>query len=302
MLSSISRIQLHSLEVLIQQGSFGRAADHLNISQPALSMQIQRLEELCGGALVQRSSRPLKLTPFGEQFLPLAQPILRRFEDLEDWLQDAQSTVSGPLRLAAIPTIAPYCLPTVLPAFHAQFPEVQLHVSELPTEQLLEALLQERLDVGLMALPVAHRLTHLKVLPLWNETLWVYHPPKQFEGSVPAEVLQAWPTYLLAEGHCLRDQALGLCDPQKSGQTSGLQYQSGSLETLMRLVDVQGGLTIVPDMARSYLTADQKSTQTSSIESPHAERQIVLVYPAKSHKKKRIESLRLALMDYLSHS
>ncbi|MDG1253122.1 MAG: hydrogen peroxide-inducible genes activator [Schleiferiaceae bacterium] len=300
MISSITRTQLHYLDILIQQGSFGRAAEHLSISQPALSMQIQRLEELCGSALVNRSSRPIQATPFGSSFLPMAQSVLRRFGAMEDLIQDAQSTVSGPLRLAVIPTIAPYVLPAVLPHFNQAFPDVKLHVEELPTEALVHALLQEHLDVGLIALPIVQPLTHLKVHTLWDEALWAYHPPEQFSDAIPLETLEAWPTYLLAKGHCLREHVLGLCDPNSLDQDSSLHYESGSLESLMRLVDVQGGITIIPDMARAYLSDDRRLRQTSAVLSPLATRQIVLISKNNSHKKKRIESLKLSLMSYTS--
>ncbi|MFM1884529.1 MAG: hypothetical protein RL168_713, partial [Bacteroidota bacterium] len=194
----------------------------------------------------------------------------------------------------------PYLLPTILPKLVDAHPDIQMDIEELPTEQLLEAILQERVDVGIMALPISHSLQHLDILPLWTERLWVYHLEGACQSALTLDALKKWPTYLLAQGHCLRDQVLGLCDPTVSTQRQGMHYQSGSLETLMRLVDHQGGITIIPDMARNQLSKVHQTTKTSAITSELAQRQIVMVYKQTLQKKRLLEALRLGTLSYLS--
>ena len=300
MSSAITRVQVQYFEALLKAGSFATAAHTLHISQPALTMQIQRLEALVGGALVNRASRPVQATPLAQKLLPHLLEVLRRFEDLEDAIADQQEHLKGHLHIAAIPTIAPYLLPTILPKLVDAHPDIQMDIEELPTEQLLEAILQERVDVGIMALPISHSLQHLDILPLWTERLWVYHLEGACQSALTLDALKKWPTYLLAQGHCLRDQVLGLCDPAVSAQRQGMHYQSGSLETLMRLVDHQGGITIIPDMARNQLSQVHQTTKTSAITSELAQRQIVMVYKQTLQKKRLLEALRLGTLSYLS--
>lgn len=301
--SAITRVQAHYLEALLKAGSFAAAAQTLHISQPALTMQIQRLERIVGGALVNRASRPIQATPLAQKLLPHLLEVLRRFEDLEDAIADQQEHLKGHLHIAAIPTIAPYLLPTILPKLVDAHPDIQMDIEELPTEQLLEAILQERVDVGIMALPISHSLQHLDILPMWTERLWVYHLEGACQSALTLDALKKWPTYLLAQGHCLRDHVMGLCDPTLSAQRQGLHYQSGSLETLMRLVDHQGGITIIPDMARNQLSKAQQAANTSAIASDLAQRQIVIVFKHTLQKKRLLEALRIGTLSYLqSHA
>jgi len=272
----ITRTQIDYFLALVRHGQFAAAAEGLHISQPALSMQIQRLEELTGGALIDRKSRPLRLTPKGEELIPHLREIQAAFVRLESLLQQQDQEVHGQFRLAAIPTIAPYVLPASISGFVEKYPSVTLDVEELPTQMLLTALREERIDAGVIALPAKESLEGLTYTVLWAESLWAYHQPNASQAVFTPAQLQQWPLYVLTEGHCLRDHVVGLCG-QKDSTSGGMNFQAGSLDTLMRLVDQHGGMTVIPDMARAHLPDVKKAQCTSPISTQHARREIVLV-------------------------
>lgn len=294
--NAITRVQIDYYLALIRHGQFALAAHALHISQPALTMQIQKLEEHCGGALVYRKRKPLQLTALGERLLPHFKSIQNSFGELENLLSHVGVEIAGHFRVAAIPTIAPYVLPKSISAYVANFPNVTLEVEEMPTHHLLQALHEERLDAGIMALPIKESLKGLAFEALWTESLWAYHPVGASQGMVTEDQWSQWPVYVLTQGHCLRDHVVGLCGQQDLAD-GGMNFQAGNLDTLMRLVDERGGMTVIPDMARNYLSSEVKLKQTSSLSAPHAFREIVLVWnPKIPYKKSLINSLKSSVL------
>ncbi|MFZ9970653.1 MAG: LysR substrate-binding domain-containing protein [Bacteroidia bacterium] len=291
-ISGITRHQLNGLQALLRHGSFGAASEAMLISQPALSMQIQKLETQCGFPLVDRGAKPLALTPMGESFMAQAKLVLQAFHDLDDTLMDLQSRMEGELRLGVIPTIAPYYIPKVVGPFLQAYPNVQLQVRELTTERILAALRAGDIDLGVLAIPMAQDYQAFEVQELFQEPLWIYHQGEQALESMPyvglAE-LENYNAFLLNEGHCLRDHVLMICGPRSLNQREGLQYQSGSLEALINLVDRYGGLTVIPEMVRQGLTPDQQG-RTLPFGQDQAHRSIAIIHNKSGYKRRLVSA------------
>lgn len=273
---SYSITQLEYAVAVATHGHFGRAAAACDVSQPALSMQLRKLEQSIGVELFDRSRQPVVPTAIGEILIEQARVVLREAGHLADLRNVHAGVVAGELRVGVIPTLAPYLLPRFLRTLTADFPELRLAVDELPTDRLLEALRTDALDLALIA--TAPDTPGLSQRSLFREPLFVYahvnHPLARLE-SVRAEELSGTDVWLLSEEHCLREQTVRLCrdrhalDGQRtraaarSGHRNGsnngssadtscahlVRFESGNVETLRRLVEGGDGFTLLPQLA-----------------------------------------------------
>lgn len=288
--SGITRHQLRCLDALIRHKSYAAAAEHLLISQPALTMQIQKLESLCGFGLVDRYSKPLQLTDNALFFMPLIHQILATFSELDDTINGVQNRLEGELRLGVIPTVAPYYVPDIIGPFVKANPMVRLQVREMTTEKVLESLQVGDIDLGIVALPMAKDYSAFETQHLFDEALWVYHhgqPELLSKAYLELSELDDYTTFLLSEGHCLRDHVLMICGPRSLTQSKGLEYQSGSLETLVHLVDQYGGLTVIPEMTRKRMSEEQRS-RTLPLDASGSFRSIVIIHRKTGYKKRLV--------------
>ena len=243
---NITLRQLRYFEALARHGHFGRAADTIAISQPALSMQIKELEEIVGAALFERGSRLVRLTSFGEEFAVRTREILRSVDDLSDLARRAQGRLAGKLRIGVIPTIAPYLLPTLIGELTRQHPGLDIHVRETLTKQLIDELAAGRIDTAIVALPISEPA--FTEVPLFEEEFVLVRPRVDDGKPVPnAEMLHEMRLLLLEEGHCFRDQALSFCNIQSSRPREGLD--GSTLSTLVQMVGAGIGVTLIPEMA-----------------------------------------------------
>ncbi|MDA9019631.1 hydrogen peroxide-inducible genes activator [Flavimaricola sp.] len=236
---------------LARQQHFGRAAEACAISQPALSLQIKELEGMLGAPLVERTARQIRLTAMGEEFLRRTRPILLAVEELEDLARASKGPLSGRLRLGIIPTVAPYLLPDIITAVSQRFPDLELELRESVTRTLIDDLLDSRLDVAIVALPISEPA--LREFALFSEDFVLVRPPEDAAKPVPnADMLQAMRLLLLEEGHCFRDQALSFC---KVTDKQPRQVMEGSsLSTLVQMVSAGLGVTLIPEMALALET------------------------------------------------
>ena len=238
--------QLRYFDALAEHGHFGRAADVCAISQPALSVQIKELEESFGAPLLERTTRRVRLTSFGEDVLVRVREILRSVDELGDMARAAQSGLTGRLRLGVIPTIAPYLLPALLREVKTTFPDMSLMVRETMTANLLAELHAGRIDTAIVALPVSE--PSFTEVPLWSEEFVLLRPDSEAAAPVPApETLERERLLLLEEGHCFRDQALSFCSLPTARPHEGLD--GSSLSTLVQMVGAGLGVTVIPEMA-----------------------------------------------------
>ncbi len=233
-------------DALARFGHFGRAAEACSISQPALSVQIKELEGMLGSPLVERTSRQIRLTSLGEEFLERARKVLNEVDEMAELARKPHGPLTGRLRMGIIPTVAPYLLPEIIRHLSVSLPDLDLRPRESVTEALLEDLLQARLDVVIAALPVSE--PRLREFALFHEDFVLIRPSSESDLPVPApEKLQEMKLLLLEEGHCFRDQALSFCNIRPSDPS--LVMEGSSMATLVQMVDAGLGLTLIPEMA-----------------------------------------------------
>ena len=245
-MSRITLKHLRYFEALARHRHFGRAAEGLSISQPALSLQMKELEEILGAPLVERGPRQIRLTGLGEEVTLRARDILRGVDEVASLAQASSWPLSGRLRIGMIPTIAPYLLPRVLRQLGQRFPDLSLHPREAVTAKLVRDLAEGRLDLAMVALPVSE--PWLAEHPLFDEDFLLVRPASQSTAPVPkVEDLGQMPLLLLEEGHCFRDQAIAACKLPRTPK--GEIMEGSSLSTLVQMVAAGLGVTLIPEMA-----------------------------------------------------
>ncbi len=237
---------LRYFEALAQHGHFGRAAEACAISQPALSLQIQQLEELLGAPLVERGGRRIRLTSLGEAVAERVGGILRSVDELGDLARASYSPLAGRLRIGVIPTVAPYLLPAAMKSLSARFAGLDVRPREAVTRSLVEDLIEGRLDTAIVALPASEPSMHEH--PLFTEDFVLVRPAEDAARPVPnPAALREMRLLLLEEGHCFRDQALSYCT--LSSQVPRDLMEGSSLTTLVQMVGAGIGVTLIPQMA-----------------------------------------------------
>lgn len=243
--------QLRYFDALARHKHFGRAAETCAISQPALSLQVKELEAMVGAPLVERASRQIRLTALGEELLSRARTILLAVDELEELVRATKGPLAGRLRLGVIPTVAPYLLPDIMTALSNRFPGIELELRESVTKSLIGDLLEARIDVAIVALPISEPA--LREFALFSEEFVLVRPSEDTERPVPSpEKLQAMRLLLLEEGHCFRDQALSFCKLSKAHPRQ--MMEGSSLSTLVQMVGAGMGVTLIPEMAQDLET------------------------------------------------
>lgn len=271
--------QLTYFSALVRERNFGRAAASCHVSQPALSVQIRALEELAGGALVERHARDVILTPLGRSVLAEAEEVLRAAETLERHLREAGQGARM-LSLGFIPTLAPYLLPGTLAALRAGDLSLQIEVREARTETLLRHLRDGVIDAAVMALPVGDPSLH--EIHLFDDRFLVAGNARHLErlrvseGTLlQSEDLRSGQLLLLEEGHCLTDQALEVCGQDRGA--GNIEMVASSLGTLSQLVAEGFGLTLMPELAARTECHSLSGLELRRFGAPEPKRQIGLV-------------------------
>jgi LysR family hydrogen peroxide-inducible transcriptional activator len=245
-------MELHQLRYFVavaHSGSFTRAAQHCQVSQPALSQQIQKLELDLRQPLFHRLGRHIRLTEAGRRLLSEVLPVLRKLEEAAQALRGNDPAAPVRLALGAIPTIGPYVLPEVLPPWSRQFPEAELTIREDVTAALVAALGEGELDLALLALPVED--PRLEAFPLVSEPLWVALPPDHPLARRPQVTLDDLARerfILLGEMHCLADQVLAFCHAHDCHPT--IACTSLQLGTIQQLIALGQGISLLPELAK----------------------------------------------------
>lgn len=275
--------QLRYFDALAREQHFGRAADACAVTQPALSMQIQELEQTLGLALVERTRSGIKLTPKGEEIAKRAQRVLNDVHDLVDFAQHSGSVLSGALRLGVIPSVAPYLLPPLLAVLQEDYPDLELHVRETQTATLTAELVEGKLDVLLLAMPVRH--VDVETLPLFDDRFLLAMPKaKKLSGIVRAtkDIVEQERLLLLEEGHCLRDQALTYCSLQKVDAFN--TFGASSLSTIVEMVSAGLGITLLPEICLP-VEARGRSLKTMHFAEPEPFRTLGLAWRSTSCRR-----------------
>lgn len=288
-MSHITLKQLKYFDALARELHFGRAAEACAVTQPALSMQIHELEETLGLMLVERTRSGVQLTTKGREIAERAARVLGDVRDLVTFAHHASSVLAGTLRLGVIPSVAPYLLPPLLPLLRDAYPELELHVRETQTAVLTDELIEGKLDVILLALPIKH--PDLVEMDLFKDHFVLAMPQdKKLSGRVraTADYVEGERLLLLEEGHCLRDQALTYCNLQHVDQFS--TFGASSLSTIVEMVSADLGITLLPELCLGVETRG-RDLALAKFADPEPFRNIGLVWRKTSPRVDDFEEL-----------
>ena len=240
---------LHYLVALAEHRHFGRAAEASFVSQPTLSTQIKKLEDELGVALVERTPRKVLLTETGREIARRARGVISEIDEIKAIAQRTRDPESGSLRLGVFPTLGPYLLPHLVPLVRSRFPRLELLLVEEKTEHVIRMLREGSLDAAVLALPLHEESLHTEFLFEEPFVLAVpdAHPLAQKKNRLKLSDLEDENLLLLEDGHCLRDQALEVCQLAGAGEKTG--FRATSLETLRQMVAANVGITLLPTLA-----------------------------------------------------
>ena len=269
---------LHYLVALAAHRHFGRAAEACFVSQPTLSTQIKKLEEELGVTLVERTPGKILLTETGRQITQRARAVLAEVDEIKAIAQRTRDPEAGTLRLGIFPTLGPYLLPHVIPQLRERFPRLELLLIEEKTEHVLRMLREGALDAGIVALPVHEESLHSEFLFQEPFVLAVPcgHPLARRTARLKLSDLHSEHLLLLEDGHCLRDQALEVC--QLAGASEKTGFRATSLETLRQMVAANVGITLLPTLAIKPPVAATDNVHLMEFAGPAPSRRIAMVW------------------------
>ena len=258
---------------------FGRAAERCFVSQPTLSGQIKKLEEELKVTVFERSRRSVETTPLGKAIVAQARQVLEQADVLLQLAESHQDPLVGQLRIGAIPTLSPYLMPLVLKPLRKHYPQIKLVLSEELTDTLLTRLGKHEIDAALIATPADD--PDFESIALFDEPFWLAHPqnhPLSEKKKIEQSDLDNTDLLLLAEGHCLAEQAMEVCHIQQRGMQGDLaDLRAASLETLLEMVAAGFGSTLLPALALKSVSARDKDILVRQLQLPDTFRRVSLV-------------------------
>lgn len=288
-----SLTQMEYALAVLQHRHFGKAAEAVNISQPTLSMQIQKLEDELEVVLFDRSKKPIQATKEGAKLLDQMKIVIEEEKRLIDMSRSDKGQLSGEFRLGVIPTLSPYVIPLFLDRFSSMYPNVDLRIEELKTSEIVTALDEGRVDSGLLVTPLYENRFEERVL--FYEPFYLYVSPNHEyykRTRIRESDLQENDIWLLGEGHCLRNQIVRLCSLRKDRPVyKNVRFESGSLETLKRLVDHSQGYTLMPHLAVMNFKDAETKRKIKPFIRPVPTREVSLVYRKRHLKEGILEGL-----------
>jgi LysR family hydrogen peroxide-inducible transcriptional activator len=276
---------------------FALAAKACFVSQPTLSMQIQKLEDQLGVKIFDRSKQPVIPTEMGKQLIEQARKILSEKQRMDEMVTEQKGIVSGELKIGIIPTLAPYLLPLFVQRFNKRYPLVRLVVNELTTDTIISRLKEGKIDMGILVTPLQEN--GIREYVLFYEELMVYVSRQNAafkKNYVLPQDIDPGKLWLLEEGHCFRSQIVNLCELRKASKVhTHFDYEAGSIETLKRMVELNDGITILPELATMDLSRAQQNL-IRHFKKPTPMREISVVVHRDFVKKKLIDALRETIM------
>lgn len=284
--------QLHYVLAVAEHKNFTKAAQKVFVTQPTLSMQIQKLEDELDVLIFDRSKKPIQLTETGKKIVHQARNIVNESDRIQDIVDQQKGFVGGIFRLGVIPTVMPTLLPMFISNFIKKYPKVKLKIEELSTQAIIERLRDGHLDAAIAATPLD--LPGIKENVLYYEPFVAYVPSfhrLHKEKKIAVKELDIDDILLLEDGHCFKDGIINLCKASRTYEEDHFQLESGSFETLIKLSNEGLGMTLLP-----YLhTLDVKDSEKSNLrmfEDPVPAREVSIIYNKSELKMQIIEALR----------
>ena len=254
--SNLSITALRYIVAVDTHRNFVRAAEACGVTQPTLSVGIRSIETALDVTIFDRGAHPVRPTALGEKIIAQARVTLHNASQIEELVAVEKGDESGEAIMGIIPTIAPYILPGLFRRMHEEHPSIHLRVSEMRTRFIVEKLLTAEIDMAILATPLEQK--GLLEIPLYYEKFVAYISPSDelhAMSEVPADRLASDRLWILEEGHCLRSQVFNFCHSRRRTRT---EYQAGSIDTLVRIVDTNGGYTVIPELHAAFLTEEQR--------------------------------------------
>lgn len=285
----ISLKQIRYALAVEKQLHFRRAAEECSISQSALSTALAEMEKQLGFAVFERDNKKVLVTPIGQQFLDKARDVQLQIDDLLKLSQTHAAVLSYPMSVGIIPTICPYLLPKVIPALAKEHPNFEFNVIEEQSAPLLDMVRSGEIDTAILALP--YPTDGLLTFEFWQEDLyWISHRDDDVSNAevITAQELENKKLMLLKDGHCLKDQALSVCN---MGSEKAQSLSATSLSTLIQLVIGKMGSTLIPAMALEQLVASSQRLKAKRLAEPGPHRRIAFVVRPNYANLNNIEAL-----------
>lgn len=288
----ITLTQLEYIVAIDEYRHFATAAEKCFVTQPTLSMQIKKLEDDLGVIIFDRTRQPVVPTDIGAKLIEQARLALSSTERINEIIKEDRQEVEGTLKIGIIPTLAPYLLPIFIGYYIRKYPAVEVEVEELVSEEIIRRLKRDTIDVGLFVTPFHDEKIIEK--PVFYEEMLIYaHPGHELLRKKELDVkdIATSDIWMLGDGHCFRNQVINLCDMEHVQHNSlPFEFESNSLETLMKIVDREGGFTLIPELALQYMPAE-KRTQVRSLASLKPLREVSVIYSRHYTKQKLIDLL-----------
>jgi len=280
---------------------FGKAARSCFVTQPTLSMQLQKLEDELGVVIFDRSKSPILATFEGERIIDQARIVIREEKRLLDLVQQSKDELAGEFRLAVIPTLSTYILPLFLQEFVNKHPKLNLIIEESKTEEIVGMLAEDEIDAGLLVTPLNDNSLIERVL--FYEPFYLFVAPEHplaKRKKVREDDLDLKEIWLLNKGNCFRDQILNICSESKNDEEVGgnIRFESGNLETLKNMVLTSSGYTVLPHLAVSQLST-QRRRLIREFHPPVPTREVSLVYARSVLKERAIDALEETILERL---
>ncbi len=290
-------IQLEYLLSVANYGSFSTAAEHCFVTQPSLSMQIKSLEEELGIVLLDRSHKPVIPTEAGNVVIRDAKETLMAYQNIRESVAELKGETTGKLRLGVIPTISPYLLHKFIPTFVENYPKVELEVMDMVTADIVEALKRDKIDAAIVAGGTCGDgiIEH----ELFNDRFYAYVSPRHelySRKNIEIDQINTKDLVLLSNGNCMRDQVMELCRAKTENPASQYTFVSGSIDTLVRIVDCTTTLTIIPEIAVEYIPARHQS-RIKKLSDGKAARKIAVAVRRTFVKNSIIKALNKTILD-----
>ena len=296
----MSLIQYEYVVAVDTYRSFVIAAEKCFVTQPTLSMQIQKLEQMLGVQIFNRKRQPVTPTEIGNNIIAQARVLIAEHKKIQDIICEHRKELMGELKIGIIPTIAPYILPKIITQFMIKFPQVKLIIWEQTTEQIIRQLKLGLIDCGILSTPILE--TQLLEIPLFYENFVAYvskNSELAKKKTIHPDDIDINELWILNEGHCMRDQVLNIC--QRRENTIGFkhyEYNTGSIETLKRMVEENNGATILPEFALKDFTKGQLD-KVRYFKAPQPARELSIVTNNGFTKKRLIETLKNEILEFV---
>jgi LysR family hydrogen peroxide-inducible transcriptional activator len=287
--------QLQYVLAVAEHKNFTLAAEKCFVTQPTLSMQIQKIEEELNILIFDRSKKPIQLTAIGQKIVEQAKNIVNEAGKIKDIVEFQKGFIGGEFRIGIIPTIMPTLLPMFLNNFIKKYPKIKLIIEELNTNEIITKLKNGHLDAAIAATPLEDE--KIKEIVLYYEPFVAYIPDQNIisqKSEIEISDLNIDDILLLQDGHCFRDGILNLCKSKELSRKNSFQLESGSFETLIKLADEGLGTTLLPYLHTLNLNEKDK-LKLRQFKEPKPAREVSLIYPKSELKIHIIDALRTTI-------